>query len=152
LLVTIHFIDDLWCLHDRTLQVNAFPNVSHTGAAILDEFNSVVEPCCTFEEASGVTVNASDEQLIVVTDSASNNSSVDGLPSQYTWVPCSDLKIGTVINNVLAKKTITIDGKKSAPFFEFHDSAHDVFEMITCLLQGASCLLQEGRLEQYARS
>lgn len=128
--VTIHFIDDLWCLHDRTLQVNAFPNVSHTGAAILNEFNLVVEPYRSFE-TSGVTGKASDEQLIVVTDSASNNHSGDGLPSQYVWVPCSDHKIGTVINTVLAKKTMTIDGKKSAPFYEFQDRASEVFEMIT---------------------
>ncbi len=129
--VTIHFIDDLWHLHDRTLQVDAFPNVSHTGSAILNEFNLVVEPYCSYELASGITVKASNEQLIVVTDSASNNHSVDGLPSQYKWVPCSDHKIGTVISTVLSKRTMSIDGKKSAPFYEFQDKAPEIFEMIT---------------------
>jgi hypothetical protein len=100
------------------------------GAAILNEFNLVTEPYRSFE-TSGVTGKASDEQLIVVTDSASNNHSGDGLPSQYVWVPCSDHKIGTVINTVLAKKTMTIDGKKSAPFYEFQYRASEVFEMIT---------------------
>jgi Hermes transposase DNA-binding domain len=128
--VTIHFIDDSWQLHDRTLQVDAFPNVSHTGAAILTEFNSVVEPYRSFE-ARGITTKASNKQLIVVTDSASNNHSADGLPSQYEWIPCSDHKIGTVVTSVLAKRTMTIDGKKSAPFYECRDSAPDVFEMIT---------------------
>ena len=42
--VTIHFIDDAWQLHDHTLQVDAFPSVSHTGAGILNELNLVVEP------------------------------------------------------------------------------------------------------------
>jgi hypothetical protein len=127
--VTIHYIDEMWNLHDRTLQVDAFPNVSHTGAAILNEFNLVVDPYCSFE-ASGITMRAANEQLIVVTDSASNNHSGDGLPSQYEWLPCSDHKIGTVITTVLAKRTMTIDGKKSAPFYEFQEKASEVFEMI----------------------
>ena len=55
----------MWHLHDRTRQADAFPNVSHTGAAILKEFNLVVEPYRSFE-TSGVTAKASDEQLIVV--------------------------------------------------------------------------------------
>ena len=36
-----------------------------------------------------------------------------------------------MINTVLAKRTMAIDGKKSAPFYEFNDSAPDVFEMIS---------------------
>ena len=116
--VTIHYIDEPWNLHDRTLQVDAFPNVSHTGAAILNEFNLVVDPYCSFE-ASGITKRAANEQLIVVTDSASNNHSGDGLPSQYEWLLCSDHKIGTVITTVLAKRTMTIDGKNLLHFMNF---------------------------------
>jgi hypothetical protein len=110
----------LWHLHDRTLQVDAFPNVCHTGFAILNGFNLIVEPYRSYEQANGMPVKASNEQLIVVTDSVSHNHSVDGLPSQYKGVPCSDHKIGTVISTVLSKRTTSIDGKKSAPFYEIN--------------------------------
>jgi hypothetical protein len=69
--------------------------------------------------------------MIVVTASASNNHSSDGLPSQYEWIPCSDHTIGTVITSVLAKRTMTVDGKKSAPFYKYCNSAPEVFQMIT---------------------
>ncbi len=85
----------------------------------------------SFEDRGVTTSKASNKQMIVVTASASNNHSSDGLPSQYEWIPCSDHTIGTVITSVLAKRTMTVDGKKSAPFYKYCNSAPEVFQMIT---------------------
>ena len=85
----------------------------------------------SFEDRGVTTSKASNKQMIVVTASASNNHSSDGLPSQYEWIPCSDHTIGTVITSVLAKRTMTVDGKKSARFYKYCNSAPEVFQMIT---------------------
>ncbi|OAE22810.1 hypothetical protein AXG93_496s1050 [Marchantia polymorpha subsp. ruderalis] len=56
--------------------------------------------------------------------------SADGIPSLYGWLPCCDHIISTILTTIIDKRTRMIEGKKSAPFYEFYHLALELFDTI----------------------
>jgi hypothetical protein len=110
--VTMHYIDAAFKHYACTLQVDQFPEVSHTVVAILKTFKQCIIPFTgEFDSMNGPVK----EQIRVTTDHASNNCGQDGLPSEFQWNGCADHSISTCVSFVLDKRTNIINGKKSNP-------------------------------------
>ncbi|BBN02288.1 hypothetical protein Mp_2g14090 [Marchantia polymorpha subsp. ruderalis] len=84
--VTVHFIDDEFTLHHRTLACSPFPGPHH-GCDVLEKYEGVLRK---------FGINRYD-QVTVVTDRGSNMHSADGIPSLYGWIPCCDHIISTIL-------------------------------------------------------
>ena len=125
--VSLHDIDPEFVLRARTLSCDQFPiDTRHTASEILLEFENQIDPFIT---SPGDILPRSD-QVVVTTDSASNNVGADGLSSVFGHESCKCHKIGTCIAYVLEKRTVIVDGKKSKPFYEFYDDAPEIFDTI----------------------
>ncbi|KAH9123635.1 hypothetical protein AeMF1_005432 [Aphanomyces euteiches] len=72
------------------------------------------------------------DQIVVVTDNGSNCCGCEGIPSEFTWFPCLDHKIATILTSVLNKTTNTTNGVKSVPFYRFKGTPgmDNVFKVI----------------------
>ena len=116
----------------RTLQVDEFPgDMAHSGKNVKEAFESAIETFITIDvDDFGDPVLADSYQIWPTCDSASNNMARDSLPSVWTVEPCTCHRINTCITDVLDKKVITIQGVKQPPFYEFYDSAPDVFDLL----------------------
>lgn len=56
----------------------------------------------------------------VVTDRGKNMHFADDIPSLYDWIPCCDHIIDTMLTTIIDKSIGMVEGKKSAPFYEFY--------------------------------
>ncbi|PTQ37542.1 hypothetical protein MARPO_0056s0021, partial [Marchantia polymorpha] len=117
--VTVHFIDDEFTLHHRTLACSPFPGPHH-GSDVLEKYEGILQK---------FGINKYD-QVTVVTDRGSNMHSADGIPSLYGWIPCCDHIISTILTMIIDKRTRMVEGKKSAPFYEFYHLALELFDTI----------------------
>lgn len=117
--VTAQFIDKEFVLHNRTLACQPFP-MPHKGPDVLEKYQEVL---------SSFKLHHPD-LVTVVTDRGSNMHSRDSIPSVFYWEPCCDHIIGTILTTVINKRTRTVDGKKSAPFYEFEEKAPELFTLI----------------------
>ncbi|OAE21195.1 hypothetical protein AXG93_4012s1260 [Marchantia polymorpha subsp. ruderalis] len=125
--VTMHYIDVDFKHNARTLQVDQFPEVSHTAVAILKTFKQCIIPFTgEFDSMNGPVK----EQIMITTDHASNNCGEDGLPSEFQWNGCADHSISTCVSFVLDKRTSIVNGKKSKPYYQFYANAPAVFDML----------------------
>jgi Hermes transposase DNA-binding domain len=120
--ITIHYITDMFVLHDRTLHVKPLPDAKHTAIMIKDQFRGGLKEfnLDAFE----------DSRFIVVSDSGPNCSATAGIRSDFDWHPCIDHKIATSLTTVFNKTTSVTDGKRSAPFYRYLDTAPCLFQMI----------------------
>ncbi|BBN18176.1 hypothetical protein Mp_8g00340 [Marchantia polymorpha subsp. ruderalis] len=125
--VTMHYIDVDFKHNARTLQVDQFPEVSHTAVAILKTFKQCIIPFTGEFDSMNVPVK---EQIRITTDHASNNCGEDGLPSEFQWNGCADHSISTCLSFVLDKRTSIVNGKKSKPYYQFYANAPAVFDML----------------------
>ncbi|BBN19838.1 hypothetical protein Mp_8g14090 [Marchantia polymorpha subsp. ruderalis] len=98
--VTVHFINDKFTRHHRTLACSLFPGPHHGS------------------------------EVIVVRDRGSNMHSADGIPSLYGWIPCCDHIISTILTTIMDKRIRMVEGKKSAPLYELYHLALELFETI----------------------
>ncbi len=127
MLVTMHYIDAAFKHYARTLQVDQFPEVSHTAVAILKTFKQCIIPFTgEFDSMNGPVK----EQIRVTTDHASNNCGQDGLPSEFQWNGYVDHSISTCMSFILDKRTNIVNGKKSNPYYQFYANAPAVFDML----------------------
>ncbi|KAI2513758.1 hAT family C-terminal dimerization region [Fragilaria crotonensis] len=125
--VTMHYIDANFKHNARTLQVDQFPDVSHTAKAVLAEFKKCIIPFTgEFSNMNGPFK----KQIRVTTDHASNNSGQDGLPSEFDWIGCADHSISTCVSFILDKRTKIVNGKRSKPFYQFYEEAPAVFDLL----------------------
>ncbi len=125
--VTMHYIDAAFKHYARTLQVDQFPEVSHTAVAILKTFKQCIIPFTgEFDSMNGPVK----EQIRVTTDHASNNCGQDGLPSEFQWNGCADHLISTCVSFVLDKRTNIVNIKKSNLYYQFYANAPAVFDML----------------------
>ena len=113
--ITAHYVDEHFDLHDRTLHVKPVRDASHTASMVLVEFK---EGIGVFNFTKEWTCF---EQIVVVSDSRSNYCGVDGIPSEFPWLACLDLKLSTCLTTVLNKTTKIESGKRSKPFYR-HES------------------------------
>ena len=125
--VTMHYIDADFKLNARTLQLDQFPDVSHTAKAVLEEFKKCIIP---FTGEFGAMNGPLKKQIRVTTDHASNNSGQDGLPSEFDWIGCADHSISTCVSFILDKRTKMVNGKRSKPFYQFYEEAPAVFDLL----------------------
>lgn len=125
--VTMHYIDVDFNHHSRTLQLDKFPDVSHTAEAILDVFKQCIIPFTgEFDYVNGPFKH----QIKVTTDHASNMCGQTGLPSEFQWIGCADHSISTCVSFVLDKRTRMVNGKISKPYYQFFEKAPALFEML----------------------
>ncbi|KAH8935934.1 hypothetical protein BDL97_17G057100 [Sphagnum fallax] len=111
--MTMHYIDAAFKHYARTLQVDQFPEVSHTAVAILKTFKQCIIPFTKeFDNMNGPVK----EQIRVTTDHASNNCGQDGLPSEFQWNGCTDHSISTCVSFVLDKRTNILYANAPAVF------------------------------------
>jgi len=123
----MHYIDAAFKHYARTLQVDQFPEVSHTAVAILKTFKQCIIPFTReFDNMNGPVK----EQIRVTTDHASNNCGQDSLPSEFEWNGCADHSISTCVLFVLDKRTNIVNGKKSNSYYQFYANAPAVFDML----------------------
>jgi hypothetical protein len=129
---TIHFIDCYFKLHSRVLYCGEFTHgSSHTAPAILDAFDESIKLY-----RSWVPVNAADpgcamdNQIILKTDSASNNCGAEGLPSRYEWDPCMCHRESTALSDVFGKVVRTINGKRQPPVYVFYNESPLIFDCL----------------------
>ncbi len=125
--VTMHYIDAAFKHNACTLQVDQFPEVSHTAVAILKTFKQCIIPFTGEFDSMNRPVK---EQIRVTTDHASNNCGQDGLPSKFQWNGCADHSISTCVPFVLDKRMNIINGKKSNLYYQFYANAPAVFDML----------------------
>jgi hypothetical protein len=122
--ITIHYIDEKFDLHARTLHVKPVRDASHTGRMVLKEF--------TDDLAIFNILMDSYDNITVVSDSGSNCCSADGIPSLFEWLACMNHKIATVLSTVVNKTTTTNTGVKSKPFYRHANipDMADLFQII----------------------
>jgi hypothetical protein len=134
--ITVHFIDDDFKLHARTLQVQHFEARSHTAQAVLQYFDDCLRSYHIYDRRMLTVVSDSTENMharglvTVITDSGSNMSGSCGFRSQYDWIACADHKIATVLTTILCKTTETVDKVRSDPFYKFRQDAPELFDLI----------------------
>jgi hypothetical protein len=127
--ITIHYIDENFDLHARTLHAKPVRNASHTGRMVLKEFTD------------GLTIfnilMDSYDNITVVSDSGSNCCSADGILSLFEWHACMNHKIATVLTTVVNKTTPTNNGVKSKPFYRHANIPNmaDLFQIIDAAMK-----------------
>jgi hAT family C-terminal dimerisation region/Hermes transposase DNA-binding domain len=121
--ITMHYIDENFTLHARTLHVKPVREASHTGAMVLQEFQDGLAVFGILEDDYG--------QIHVISDSGSNCCSAD-FPSMFIWFPCLDHKLATVLTTVVNKTTTQKNGIKSGPhnWHANHPHMADIFNLI----------------------
>ncbi|XP_078462084.1 E3 SUMO-protein ligase ZBED1-like [Lampetra planeri] len=120
--VTVHYVDDSFLLHARTLQCKAFYAERHTAVAIKTALIECLESYQILDPA---------KCFVVSDDGSSNMSAENGVRSScYGWGPCLDHKLASVLTTVLSKTTETVNGVQSLPFYPNYDCAKDLFDLI----------------------
>lgn len=120
--VTVHYVDDSFLLHARTLQCKVFYAERHTAVAIKRALIECLESYQILDPAKCFVVSDN--------DGSSNMSAENGVRSCYGWGPCLDHKLASVLTTVLSKTTETVNGVKSLPFYRNYDCAKDLFDLI----------------------
>ena len=133
--ITVHYVDQNFELHDRTLHVKPVRDARHTAVMVLEEFKEGIGAFNIMEQICF-------EQIIVVSDSGSNCCGADGIPSEFPWLACLDHKLSTCLTTLLNKTTKMQHGKRSKPFYKYENAGASMCTPIFHLIDACKKLLE----------
>jgi len=103
-------------LYARTLHVKPIEEASHMAEMVLEQFSKGL---AVFKVMADMYQN-----IIVVSNSASNFCGVNGIPSTFYWLACLNHKLATVLTTIVNKTTKMENGVRSKPFYRYKDVPH----------------------------
>lgn len=92
--ITAHFIDEEFSLKHQTLCVTYIEG-KHTAQNVKSGFKEGITKFVVSEVYY--------KNIVVVSDSGSNCCGNEGIPSEFSWLPCLDHKIATALTTVTNK-------------------------------------------------